>query len=86
MKRLFNLFVNTWDALDQPEREKILDEVSPHAMVKSVVMSLSARRDAARDTDSREDVGDPPTTADDEDEEMIEAEFVSDDLEDGFGA
>ena len=82
MKTLVSLFVKTWDSLDTAQREKILDQVTPNQMVKSVVMSLSATRERVLNPEDDH----PPASEEDLDEEIIDAEFTETDLKDGFGA
>jgi hypothetical protein len=82
VKTLVSLFVKTWDSLDTTQREKILDQVTPNQLVKSVVMSLSATRQ--RVLNPEDDY--PPASEEDLDEDIIDAEFIESDLKDGFGA
>jgi hypothetical protein len=82
MKTLVSLFVKTWDSLDTAQREKILDQVTPNQMVKSVVMSLSATRERVLNPEEEH----APESEEDLDEDIIDAEFTETDLKDGFGA
>ena len=82
MKKIVNLFLSTWDALSEDQKQAALNQVSPNAVLKEAVMTWSdARR--IRQMEDAELVDIDEVDEEEIEDDIIDAEFI--DMKDTFG-
>jgi hypothetical protein len=84
MANILEMFTTAWTSMPDAKRQKILDEVSPNKVVRGVLSSLSSYYEEQWYAQEHTDHSSEPADAGEE-EDVIEAEFVESELDDGFG-